>query len=96
MTDVSRKEAEEILTIASKLITEHRADEHGDSFKMTAALWSDYLGIQISEEEFCICLALMKIARSKLGRKVKDHYVDGAAYMALAGSATLNKPEPAK
>lgn len=83
---IDRQYASEILSEASRLITAERKNEHGDSFKMTSRMWSDYLGIEISEADFCIMMALMKITRQKLGLKIKDHFMDGAAYMALAGS----------
>lgn len=94
--DIDRIKAAEILTEATKLITQDRANQHGESFKMTAELWSAYLGIQISQEDFCICIALMKVARSKRGAKIKDHFLDGAAYMALAGSPYAEGPKPEK
>lgn len=96
---IDRLYAEEILTEASKLITKTRKEEHGDSFTMTAKMWSDYLGIEISEADFCIMMALMKITRQKLGLKIKDHFLDAAAYVALAGSEYKTLPlakEPPK
>jgi hypothetical protein len=30
-------------------------------------------------------MCLLKIARTKLGKRTRDTYVDGAAYMAIAG-----------
>lgn len=94
--DIDRIKAAEILTEATRLITQDRANQHGESFKMTAQLWSAYLGIEISQEDFCICLALMKIARGKKGNKIKDHFLDGAAYVALAGSPHVKDKEPEK
>jgi hypothetical protein len=91
MTDVDRFTAEKILTEASKLITEVRANEYGDSFRMTAEMWSSYLGVQISVEDFCIMMALMKVARAKCGKKIKDNFVDGVGYLGLAGSAAIKE-----
>lgn len=93
---IDRQYASEILTEASRLITAERKSEHGDSFTMTARLWSDYLGFEISEADFCIMMALMKITRQKLGLKIKDHFMDGAAYMALAGAHNVKPKEPEK
>ena len=86
--DIDRFKAAAILTEATKLITQDRANQHGESFKITAELWSAYLGITITQEDFCICLALMKVARAKKGSKIKDHFLDASAYMALAGSTS--------
>ena len=50
-----------------------------------AKLWSAYLDINISAHDVAICMTLLKIARTKLGSRASDTYIDAAAYMAIAG-----------
>jgi len=49
-----------------------------------ADLWSAYLEIAITPEQVAICQALVKVARSQQS-SIDDHYIDGAAYFAIAG-----------
>lgn len=56
------------------------------SFDLTAKLWMFYLDKTISPQDVAILLALLKVARSRCGlADDPDHYVDAAAYLALAG-----------
>jgi hypothetical protein len=50
----------------------------------TAALWSSYLEMPITDYQVAICMALVKVARSMETGKT-DTYVDMAAYVAIAG-----------
>lgn len=74
--------------------TAERSNTHGgpeEQFNHTAALWSAYLGFNVSPTDVCQCLALLKMSRSKVGRSsVTDHYVDQTGYGALAGRMALN------
>ena len=49
----------------------------------TAALWSAYLGADISAEQVSICMALLKISRMAAGYKA-DNFVDAKAYLEIA------------
>ena len=76
------------LETAIKLITGPRAHDYGDKIinhKNIAKLWSAYLDISISPHDVAVCMTLLKIARTKLGSRASDTYVDAAAYMAIAG-----------
>ena len=50
-----------------------------------AHLWSTYLETAIEPLQVAICMALVKIARSMETPDHVDSYVDGAAYLAIAG-----------
>lgn len=74
-----------------------KADEltHGDRNKnygtpltnhqRIASLWSTYLETEIRPDQVAICMALVKIARLIETPDHLDSYVDGAAYIAIAG-----------
>jgi hypothetical protein len=50
-----------------------------------ASLWSTYLETEIRPDQVAICMALVKIARLIETPDHLDSYVDGAAYIAIAG-----------
>ena len=58
-----------------------------------AKLWSAYLDISISPHDVAVCMTLLKIARTKLGSRSSDTYVDAAAYMAIAGECKEKEVE---
>lgn len=79
----------EILEEASRLIDDGgaRAVAYGsaeDNFARIAAGWGVVLETPISSQQVALCMAWLKIARIVNGG-TRDGYVDGAAYMALAG-----------
>ena len=89
---------EEILTKATELVSKSRQDSHGDTFKnheQIAAFWNTYLDdklkpmASITPDEVAIMMGLVKVSRSKVGKPNVDDYVDGAAYMAIAGELKL-------
>ena len=76
------------LETAIELITGPRAHDYGNKIinhNNIAKLWSAYLDISISPHDVAVCMTLLKIARTKLGSRASDTYVDAAAYMAIAG-----------
>lgn len=76
-----------ILQEAEKLITGDREKAYGtpqDNFNRIATGWSVILGQTVTAEQVARCMAWLKIARLVNGPH-EDSYVDGAAYMALAG-----------
>ena len=78
----------EFLTEAIKLIGGDRQRDYGDkvvNHNNIARLWSAYLDIPIQAHDVAILMALLKIARTKLGAVSKDTYVDMSAYSAIAG-----------
>ena len=61
----------------------------GVNLQRTADLWSAYLGSEITVEQVCVCMSLVKISRMAAGRK-DDNYLDARAYLQLAQD--LGKP----
>ena len=85
---MSKTEKENILQEAKKLVTGSRQKDYGNSLhnhENIAKLWSAYLGHTIRPQDVALMMALLKIARTKTGTVNRDDYVDGAAYMAIAG-----------
>ena len=89
---------EEILTKATELVSKSRQDSHGDTFKnheQIADFWNTYLDDKlkpmssITPDEVAMMMGLVKVSRSKVGKPNVDDYVDGAAYMAIAGELKL-------
>lgn len=56
-----------------------------DNHNNIARLWSAYLDTDIKAHDVAIMMALLKMARTKLGAVSKDTYIDMAAYSAIAG-----------
>lgn len=89
MTDLNLRAA--ILREAENLINGDRAKHYGppeENFARIARGWEVILGAQITPEQVALCMAWLKIARL-CGGPHRDSYVDGAAYMALAGELGL-------
>ena len=89
----------EILEQAKKLISKNREEQHGDAYKnhsQIADLWSVFLDDklkpfkEINAGDVALMMVLLKISRSTMGEFNKDDYLDGSAYMAIAGE--LNNP----
>ena len=79
---------------AAELISSKRQDTHGDCFKnhsQIADLWSVFLDDklkpmkEIPPGDVAVMMCLLKISRSTMGDFNLDDFVDGAAYMAIAG-----------
>ena len=78
----------QILNQASVLVQGQREKDYGDkteNHSNIARLWSAYLDIPIQAHDVAILMALLKIARTKLGAVSKDTYTDMSAYSAIAG-----------
>jgi len=78
----------EILDKASDLINGDRAETYGDAYEMhrrIAAGWSEILGHEVRPHEVALCMAWVKMARIVESEDHADSYVDGVAYIALAG-----------
>lgn len=84
--------AEQILLSAVDLITGDRAKSHGPKLENhlnIAYLWNGYLrgmsDYTLTPADVAIMMALLKIARTKTGEENIDDFVDGAAYITIAG-----------
>jgi hypothetical protein len=79
----------------AKAIIQDRGMDYGhpsDNMSRTAALWSSFLEMPITDYQVASCMALVKLARSMETGKV-DNYIDGAAYMAIAGQLHTEENE---
>lgn len=66
-----------------------RDDERGDGrehFRLTAEMWSDYLGVDLEPHEVAELFLIDKLARSRAGPNPPDpdQHTDAAGYAALA------------
>ena len=89
--------AAQILSKAAELIDGERNVQHGDRkacHTQIARLWSAFLGVQVTAVDAALMLALLKIARMKTGSGNGDNFVDGSAYIALAGELANHVPRP--
>ncbi len=78
----------QILNQASVLVQGQREKDYGDkteNHNNIARLWSAYLNIKIEAHDVALMMALLKMARTKLGEVSKDTYIDMSAYSAIAG-----------
>lgn len=83
----------DILDKAIKCACEDREKKHGnpeDSFQLIADFWGAYLEEKIYPVDVAIMMALLKIARIRLGHFEEDSYVDLAGYAACAGELASN------
>ena len=84
----------EILDAARTATCDDRNKTYGDpraNWGLTAALWSEYLGVEITPSQASICMALVKVARLKHSPDHFDSFVDAAAYMAIAGECSTKQ-----
>ena len=82
------EKTKEFLSEAIRLVGTDREKDYGDkveNHKNIARLWSAYLEVPIEAHDVAIMMALLKIARTKLGAVSKDTYIDMSAYGAIAG-----------
>ena len=78
----------EILSEANELVGGDRQKDYGDKVKNhnnISKLWSAYLDTPVTAHDVAIMMALLKVARTKLGAVSRDTYVDMSAYSAIAG-----------
>ena len=78
----------EILAEAIKLTLGDRNDQNGDPKEnhiRIAKIWSVILEKEIEPYQVALCMAGLKIARLAYNKDVIDSYIDGAAYIAIAG-----------
>jgi Domain of unknown function (DUF6378) len=63
-----------------------------DNMQRTAALWSSYLEMPVTDYQVAMCMALVKVARSMETPKT-DTYVDLTAYVAIAAQLHTEENE---
>jgi len=83
----------EIIEEAKRLVSSNREKTYGNKTKNhtnISTLWSAYLDKKISPLDVALMMALLKIARTKLGKHNADDYVDLVGYGAIAGEIADN------
>ena len=78
---------EEILQEAIRLTMKDRNEQNGDPYEnhlRIAKIWSVVLGTEIEPYQVALCMAGLKLARLAYN-PLDDSFVDGAAYLAIAG-----------
>jgi Domain of unknown function (DUF6378) len=85
---------EEILQQAIDLTMGDRNEQNGDPFEnhqRIAKIWSVILNQEIAPYQVALCMAGLKLARLAFN-PLDDSFIDGAAYLAIAGEI-VNKGE---
>tara|TARA_R100001510_G_scaffold13918_1_gene11103 strand:- start:353 stop:643 length:291 start_codon:yes stop_codon:yes gene_type:complete len=78
----------ELLNKAIELVCGNRQKEYGDkvdNHNNIARLWSAYKDVEFTAHDVAIMMSLLKVARTKVGTRTKDTYIDMAGYSAIAG-----------
>ena len=86
----------EFLSTSISLVEGDRQKDYGDKLHNhtnIAKLWSAYLDTEVSAHDVAILMALLKVARTKLGKVSSDTYVDMASYSAIAGEIKFKEKE---
>lgn len=74
-------------TSPKELVDGARARDYGapkKNFALIAALWSTYLGVEITPLDAALMMALLKIARCRTGRVTEDSLIDLGGYAEVA------------
>lgn len=88
MTEINNWNRTVLLDEANDLINGDRQQEYGppeENFRRIAAGWSVILSRDVDMFEVALCMAWLKVARLVESPRHRDSYIDGAAYIALAG-----------
>ena len=91
--------SEIFLNRAKSLVKGQRQKDYGDkvdNHTNIAKLWSAYKDVDITPHDVAIMMALLKIARTKLGSVSMDTYIDMAAYGAIAGEIKFKNSKETK
>ena len=85
------------LKAAAKCVCGSREEDYGspeDNFGVIAGLWTAYTGTAVTPKDVAMMMALLKIARAKVGSK-PDTYVDLAGYAACGAEISAREPKRA-
>jgi hypothetical protein len=75
---------ESVLAEADRIVNGPRRESYGhplDDYTRTAAMWSGFLGVEISAEDALAMMVMLKLSREK-HRPGRDNRVDAAGYVA--------------
>ena len=89
-------ETYKFLSEAIRLSGTDRQKDYGDKVENhnnIAKLWSAYKDVEITAHDVAIMIALLKVARTKIGSVSKDTYIDMSAYGAIAGEIKFKEEE---
>ncbi len=89
-------ETYKFLSEAIRLSGTDRQKDYGDKVENhnnIAKLWSAYKDVEITAHDVAIMMALLKVARTKIGSVSKDTYIDMSAYGAIAGEIKFKEEE---
>lgn len=84
---------EDILKTALEITTGDRNKTYGDPYinhERIAQIWSVILEIDITPSQVALCMVGTKLARLVHTPDHLDSFIDGAAYMAIAGEIINN------
>ena len=79
----------------AKATIQERGQDYGhpsDNMQRTAALWSSYLEMPVTDYQVAMCMALVKIARSMETPKT-DTFIDLCAYAAISAQLATEENE---
>jgi len=85
----------DILNDALKIINGERQDQYGnpeDSFTKIAALWSEWLCVELSKKDVAMMMVLLKIARERNQYK-RDNILDAAGYLGIYADCQAKENE---
>jgi hypothetical protein len=77
-----------ILQLAIDITAGERRIDYGDPIEVherIAMIWSGIMGRCVEPREVALCMAAVKMVRASASPQKLDHYIDGAAYIAIAG-----------
>lgn len=87
---------EDILKTAANAISGDRHQDYGEArenFARIAELWRPILGIDVTPEQFALCMVAVKIGRLGHTPSHQDSWIDICGYAALGGEiATQELP----
>jgi hypothetical protein len=74
---------EDVLSIATRLTSSDRQDHYGpphEDFSRSAKMWSAILGVDVTPQQFALCMIAVKISRLTETPTHRDSVVDIAGY----------------
>lgn len=83
------------LKAAAECVCGSREEDSGspeDNFAVIAALWTAYTGTDVTPKDVAMMMALLKIARAKVGSK-PDIYIGLAGYAACGAEISAREPK---
>jgi len=85
--DHGQEPGDSVLSEAEEAVLEGRVDLYGeatDNWTTIAALWSEYLGVEIEPSQAADMMVLVKLGRKATGTPQTDHNRDVAGYALIA------------